>query len=157
MRVFILLSIWLSTNFFCSSLQAATKETIPNNQIQKIYVVFMTHLDVGFTDMGNKVIDIYNHEFIPTVLNLSEKLNQAPEKEISQTYPWTTGSWLLWNYLQKSGDKNRERMKQAIQRNDFWWHAMPFTIQTELCDSSLFQTGLALSKPLIPNSDSSII
>ncbi len=148
MRVFILLSIWLSTNFFCSSLQAATKETILNNQIQKIYVVFMTHLDVGFTDMGNKVIDIYNHEFIPTVLNLSEKLNQAPEKETSQTYPWTTGSWLLWNYLQKSGNKNRERMKQAIQRNDFWWHAMPFTIQTELCDSSLFQTGLALSKQL---------
>lgn len=121
-------------------------QSAENKDITKVYLVFKTHLDIGFTELSSKVIDTYNREFIPSALALSEELSKGENE--GTTYPWTTGSWLIWNYLQNASGNNRQRMEKAIQRGDFWWHAMPFTLQTELCDSSLLSTALMLSENL---------
>ncbi|MCD7936857.1 MAG: DUF5054 domain-containing protein [Tannerellaceae bacterium] len=113
--------------------------------IDKVYVIFKTHLDVGFTELGSKVVDTYNHFFIPGALALSE---QFAQEDGNIRYPWSTGSWLIWNYLEKASGENRTRMEEAIRRGDFRWHAMPFTTQVELADSSLFSLGLTLSQQL---------
>jgi len=119
---------------------------VPDMSVTKVDVVFKTHLDVGFTQLGNKVIDTYNKDFIPSVINLSKRLNQDSTKQ--SLYPWTTGSWLIWNYLQISSKSDCQRLTEAINRGDISWHALPFTIQTELCDSSLLESALFFSKEL---------
>jgi len=121
---------------------ALPENRIMDRNIDKVYVIFKTHLDVGFTELGSKVVDTYNHSFIPGALTLSECFAQ---EEGDIRYPWTTGSWLIRNYLQTSSDANCVRMECAIQRGDFWWHAMPFTTQVELADSSLFSLGLTVA------------
>lgn len=122
-------------------LRAVSKEA----DIEKIFVVFKTHLDIGFTELSGKVADTYHHHFIPAALDLTETL---AKDSLSLRYAWTTGSWLIWNYLERADYDNRRRMEEAIRRGDFGWHALPFTMQVELCDSALMSAAFSLSETL---------
>ena len=57
-----------------------------NTSVDKVYVVFKTHLDVGFTDLSSVVTQRYITEFIPKALDVSEKLRA---ENASEKYVWT--------------------------------------------------------------------
>jgi hypothetical protein len=61
---------------------------------------------------------------------------------------WTTGSWLVYEYLERASGPARARMEAAILAGDLAWHALPFTSHSEAMDASLFRTGLGLSRSL---------
>ena len=61
---------------------------------------------------------------------------------------WTTGSWLLFEYLEQASAADRKAMEEAIARGDIAWHALPFTWQTEMLDPSMIEGSLALSQSL---------
>lgn len=109
---------------------------------KRLHVVYKTHLDIGFTDLAANVIDQYLYDFIPNALELGEKI---PEK-----FTWTTGSWLIDFYLEHPDvtDENKERMRQAIQAGTIRWHALPFTIHTELMDGELMRYATSISQKL---------
>ena len=65
-------------------------------KIEKVYVAFKTHLDVGFTDLSSVVTERYVHDFIPKAIEVSERLRADG---FGDRYVWTTGSWLIWKYL----------------------------------------------------------
>lgn len=116
-----------------------------DENIKEVKLIFKTHLDIGFTDLDRNVTRTYLQEFIPAALDLSEK-NESSGSELK--YPWTTGSWLLWKYMNGSSAANVKRIESAINRKDFYWHAFPFTMQAELCDSSLFSAAFGISHRL---------
>lgn len=116
-----------------------------NQNVEKVFVAFKTHLDIGFTGLSRDITALYQNEFIPAALDLSERLNKDAA---SGSYAWTTGSWLVWDYLEHASIDQSARMEAAIRRGDFWWHAFPFTMQVELCDSSLLSTSLSISEAL---------
>ncbi len=66
----------------------------------------------------------------------------------SNRYVWTTGSWLLYEYLEQASPQDRRRMEQAIADGDIAWHALPFNWQTEMMDRSLIEGSLSLSRSL---------
>ena len=72
-----------------------------NKEVTKVYVVFKTHLDVGFTDLSSIVEKRYINEFIPKAMDVAEKLRADGSGE---RYVWTTGSWLIWKYLQTAAE-----------------------------------------------------
>jgi hypothetical protein len=112
---------------------------------QHIHLVFKTHLDVGFTDYASTVIQNYYSKYIPTALATAREMRtmQQPEKFI-----WTTGSWLIYEYLEQATSAQRKEMENAILAGDMTWHALPFTTHTELMDVELFRFGLSLSQEL---------
>lgn len=109
----------------------------------QVVVVFKTHLDVGFTDSAATVLSGYLHQFIPAVLQLAKKSRHAPER-----YVWTTGSWLVYRFLEEAGPRDRRAMEEAILAGDFHWHALPFTMHSELTTPDLFRAGLLFSQKL---------
>jgi len=113
--------------------------------VKKVHVIFKTHFDFGFTDFAQAVQDQYFDTFIPQVLDQARQLREAGAAE---RYVWTTGSWLIYNYLEASSQKERQRMEAAIEAGDITWHALPFTFHSEMADASLFQHGLNLSQTL---------
>lgn len=119
--------------------------TPTDESIKEVKLIFKTHLDIGFTDLGSNVTRTYLQEFIPGALNLSENIDKSHS---ALKYPWTTGSWLLWKFMENSSPENVKRMEAAINRQDFYWHAFPFTMQAELCDSSLFSAAFDISHRL---------
>lgn len=115
------------------------------NAVEKVYVVFKTHLDVGFTDLSSVVTQRYIKEFIPKALEVSERLHAENDGE---RYVWTTGSWLIWKYLQTAGAEEKERLEAAIRRGDIVWNSVPYTVESESMNRDLFETCLLLSQKL---------
>lgn len=113
--------------------------------VQRIHLVFKTHLDVGFTDFARNVVANYMERDIPAALDLAERLRRlgSPDRFI-----WTTGSWLISEYLRQGPAAGRERLERAINAGDITWHALPFTTHSELMDADLFRFGLSLAQEL---------
>jgi hypothetical protein len=113
--------------------------------VEKVHVIFKTHLDIGFTDMAATVMKTYFDRFIPGVLSLSEQIEREHRED---RYIWTTGSWLIYRYLEEASPESRRRMERAILAGDFVWHGLPFSTHSELMDRSMFRLGTAYSARL---------
>lgn len=116
-----------------------------NTSVEKVYVVFKTHLDVGFTDLSSVVTQRYISEFIPKALDVSDKLRA---ENTSEKYVWTTGAWLIWKYLHTASPQEVERLEAAIRRGDIVWNSVPYTVESESMNLDLFETCLRLSHKL---------
>ncbi len=113
--------------------------------IQKILVVFKTHLDLGFTGFSNEIYQRYMKEYIPKAMEVGEQIAASGRKE---GFVWSIGSWLIEEYLKQASPENEKRMCRAIQNGIIRWHALPFTMHSELADRALYQYGLGISKKL---------
>jgi hypothetical protein len=113
-------------------------------KIDRVHVVFKTHLDIGFTDLAANVVDKYMYAYIPKAMDLAEQL--ASEGGPAG-FVWTTGSWLIHEYFKRT-DTDHARMAEAIRKGYIAWHGLPFTTHTELLDPSLFTYGLSIASGL---------
>ncbi|GAA4171217.1 DUF5054 domain-containing protein [Sphingobacterium ginsenosidimutans] len=116
-----------------------------NDAVQKVYLIFKTHLDIGFTELSSVVEQRYINEFIPKAIAVAEELRNSGAKE---RYVWTTGSWLIATYLEQASPENKARLEAAIRRGDIVWNAIPYTVESESLNKALFGTMLQLSKKL---------
>ncbi len=112
---------------------------------RRILVVFKTHLDIGYTDLAAAVLRRYCTRFIPRALATARELREAggPDR-----FVWTTGSWLITEYLERAAPPARRQLEQAIAAGDLAWHALPFTWHSELLDAGLAEFGLSLAADL---------
>ena len=108
---------------------------------KEIIVLFKTHLDLGYTDLAANVVKAYVDEYIPAAAQTAAAVRACGERFI-----WTTGSWLIDEYLRQRPEDTL--VPDAIAAGDIAWHALPFTTHTELMDEGLFQYGLGISKTL---------
>jgi hypothetical protein len=112
--------------------------------IKKVTVVFKTHLDIGFTDFAAKVMAQYRESFIPAAVDLAFKANRPG----ANRFVWTTGSYLIRDYLRTAPPQNAARLEEAIGKGFIRWHGLPFTTHTELMDRPLLEYGLSISREL---------
>jgi hypothetical protein len=113
--------------------------------VQKIHLIFKTHLDVGFTDYAAVVLDHYFKNYIPAAIRVARQMRESDRPE---RFIWTTGSFLIYEYLERGTPVERKQMEEAILAGEIAWHALPFTTHTELMDADLFRFGLSLSAEL---------
>ena len=114
----------------------------PDGRIKKVHMIFKTHLDIGYTDLSSKVERKYVEEFIPRTLDLIDQL-KAEGGEAQ--YVWTTGSWLVWEYLRQAGSDEVKRLEAALRRGDITWNGVPYTVESEIMSKELFTSCLQLS------------
>lgn len=112
---------------------------------RNIHLIFKTHLDVGFTDYASRVVENYFKKYIPASLRVARQMRDSDRPE---NFIWTTGSWLIYEYLEQANNLERAEMEAAIELGEIAWHALPFTTHTELMDPELFRFGLSLSQSL---------
>jgi hypothetical protein len=115
------------------------------SRVDDVHIVFKTHLDVGFTDLAANVTETYFSRFVPAVIELARRLRESGSPD---RFIWTTGSWLIYEYLERAAAPDRARLEEAIVAGDIAWHGLPFTTHSELMDASLFAFGLSLSREL---------
>ena len=111
---------------------------------REVKLVFKSHLDIGYTDLAANVVQKYFDVFIPAAVRLAEETRGRG----LQRFIWTTGSWLIYEYLEQATTSERRRLERAIAHGDIAWHALPFTTHTELVDPGLFRVGLSLARRL---------
>jgi hypothetical protein len=112
---------------------------------QKIHLIFKTHLDIGFTDYANIVFQNYFNGYIPAALRVAKEMTA---KNLQKRFIWTTGSFLIYEYLEQATSDERKLMEDAILAGEITWYGLPFTTHSELIDTDLFRFGLSLSEEL---------
>jgi hypothetical protein len=112
--------------------------------VKKVLVMFKCHFDLGFIDTQAGVMRKYFDHFYPQAIQICTTMRQSG----GDRYVWTTGSWLLYEYLEQANTTQRKRMEKAIANGDIAWHALPFSWQTELLDRSMVAGAIGLSKSL---------
>lgn len=131
----------LSPRIFCAS---AEKEAPIDPSIKRVLVMFKCHFDAGFIDTQANVVSWYFDKYFPKAIETAATLR----KEGNDRFVWTTGSWLIYQYLEKAAPPQRQRMEQALAAGDIAWHAIPFTWQTEMMDPSLIAGGISFSQAM---------
>ena len=112
--------------------------------VSRVLVVFKCHLDVGFLDTQAAIMRLYFDHYFPKAIEIGEQMSQAG----SDRYVWTTGSWMLYEYLEQASAEQRKRAEKAIGAGHLAWHALPFTWQTEMLDRTMIAGAIGFSKSL---------
>lgn len=112
------------------------------NEIKKVHVVYKTHLDIGFTDLGQTVLDRYVKEYIPHSVALAKELNTREHK----MFIWTVGSFLIDHYMKHADENGKKELTEAIEAGDICWHGIASTTHTELLDMDLFRYSLSIGQ-----------
>lgn len=77
----------------------AAPQQASDPQVEKVLVIFKTHLDIGFTDLSSKVEQRYIDYYIPKAIKVARRLREEGGDE---RYVWTTGAWLVDAYLRQA-------------------------------------------------------
>jgi len=113
--------------------------------VKNVHLIFKTHLDLGFTDYARNVTRLYHEDFFPRAIELARESRRRSQTD---HFVWTTGTWLIYDYLENAESQARKEMDEAISKGYIVWHALPFTTHSELLDPSMFRFGLGLSRKL---------
>src|SRR5579862_6238946 len=76
----------------------AGETAAPDPAVKRVLVMFKCHLDVGFVDTQANIVRRYFDEFFPRAIETAAGLRRAA----GDRYVWTTGSWLIYQYLEKA-------------------------------------------------------
>jgi hypothetical protein len=134
--------LWKAPALF--ALQDSVVPPAPDPGVKRVLVMFKCHFDAGFGDTQAAVVHRYFAEYFPQAMDLAAQLRQSGD----QRYVWTTGSWLLYEYLEQATPGQLARMEKAIAMGDIAWHALPFSWQTEMLDESMISGSISLSRTL---------
>lgn len=113
--------------------------------MKKVHVVFKTHLDLGFTDLASNVLENYNNNYIPRAVEMAFELNQS---ESNPKFIWTTGSYLIWQYLESQDSNKTQRLIEAIENGYISWHGLPVTFHSESAGKLVLEHALNITKEL---------
>ncbi len=122
----------------------------PDPAVRTVLAMFKCHFDAGFIDTQAAVVQKYFTTHFPRAIEIGEQFQsgQIPNAPAGSRYVWTTGSWLLYHYLEQAKGPERKRMEDAIAAGHIAWHALPFTWQTELLDPTFITGAIGFSKTL---------
>ncbi|RTE10646.1 DUF5054 domain-containing protein [Paenibacillus whitsoniae] len=114
-------------------------------QLEKIYIVFKTHVDLGFTDLASHVVTQYKEQMMDEVASVCEETKaDGPDHH----YVWTLPAWMLSVCLDTKDAKRKARIEALIRNGQLRWHGLPFTTHTEFCGTEEYIRGLYYSENL---------
>ncbi len=73
-------------------------ETTPDTAVRQVLAMFKCHFDAGFIDTQKNVVDKYMEVYFPQAIALTASQRASG----ADPYVWTTGSWLVYEYLERS-------------------------------------------------------
>ena len=119
----------------------------PDPSLKTIHLVYMTHLDVGFTNGARNVCDTYFNDHFPKAMETAAALRKLGGEE---RFVYTEFPWLIHEYLTGAAGcaheartpEQIEDLKAAIKAGDISWHALSLNILTELYAGSHFNWSL---------------
>lgn len=154
----------------------ATKDTHSTPPITKVHVVFMNHLDIGYTGFVNGVLNKYLHEYFSRAEWLDKEIRSWHNRS---SYLYTTHPWLLSLFfdcpcpradppclartlgnrfshpLKCPSEEEKKALLDSIGAEQVVWNGVPFNYQAENMSPQLFQASLKsvklLEKRLRPN------
>ena len=108
----------------------------------KIFLVFKTHFDIGFTQLARDVVSQYAGSMLSDVIETCDATADMGELH----YVWTMPSWPL-TMMQKNPEKRKD-IDRLVQQKQIAFHALPFTSHTDFCGIGDIVDGLEYATEL---------
>jgi hypothetical protein len=135
-------------NIICIHAQTAIVDSdtdIVNNQVTDIVVVFKMHVDIGYTNLAEGVLQNYSTDMLDETLRSIDETSDLPEAE---QFVWTIPGWPLKYMLEHTSLEKRVRLEKAIQEARIIPHALPVTFETEASDLENLVRGLSITSEI---------
>jgi len=119
-----------------------------NSPVKEIIVVFKTHFDIGYTHRVKDLVQYYRTDMIDRALRTMDSSKSMPP---DQQFKWTAPAWVMSKVLEPWPGQTEERRKKlddAFSNGRFITHAMPFTIETDVCEPEVLTRGLGFASKL---------
>jgi hypothetical protein len=114
--------------------------------IEHVWVVFKTHLDIGYTDRIEDVLKKYRVNMMDGALKVVEASRERPPEK---RFSWTLAGWPLAHVVGPQQEPaRRERIAQAVRAGEITFHALPYTTHTETQDLEDLVRGLGYASRL---------
>jgi len=102
-----------------------------NNTVTDIVIAFKMHVDLGYTDWTEAVLQKYAGPMLEKTLGFIDQTASLPKHE---QFVWTIPGWPLQYMLDNCSPQNKLRLEKAIKEKRIIPHALPFTLETESSD-----------------------
>lgn len=119
-----------------------TEEGTSKSQVTDVVVVFKMHVDIGYTNWAEGVLQKYCNEMLEETLASIEETSGLPE---SEQFVWTIPAWPLKYMLENCADDKRIKLEKAIKEGRIVAHALPVTFETEVSDLENLVRGLSFA------------
>ena len=114
--------------------------------LKKVFVVFKTHFDIGFTHLAKDVVSWYGKGMIEDVLQVCRATKDEPE---GHRYVWTVPSWPMKKMLETiEKPEVLKETEEYLHSRQLVWHGLPFTTHTEVSGIEDFVRGMNISMRL---------
>ncbi len=140
------------TQTFFTEIDVHTDKTLPKAgdaepsvpvKVTDVYVVFKTHLDIGYTHLIEDVLKKYRVDMMENALKIIESGRSLPKDD---RFSWTLPGWVKTVILGPEEDpKRKKRIEEAIRNGELVFHALPATLHTESLDYEDLVRGLTFS------------
>ena len=111
----------------------------------KIITVFKTHVDIGFTDLPQKVLEKYSTKMLVDAVTTCE---QTADNIKEERFVWTLPAYPLYRAFRYASEDVKKRCEKLIANDQLKWHALPFTLRSEYFSKDELQNALSYSKKL---------
>ena len=122
-----------------------TDEGTTNNKVNNIVVVFKMHVDIGYTNLAEGVLQKYCNQMLEETLKSIDKTSDLPK---SEQFVWTIPSWPLKYMLENCSEEKRIKLEKAIKEERIVPHALPVTFETEASDLENLVRGLSYASEI---------
>ena len=114
-------------------------------RVTDIVVVFKMHVDVGYTDWAEGVLQKYCNEMLEETLLSIEATSKLPK---SERFVWTLPAWPLKYMLENCSANHRMGLEKAVKEGRIVPHALASTFETEACDLENLVRGLSYASEI---------
>ncbi len=137
----ILISIMLSAQIDAPE----NDEGTINSKVTNVVVVFKMHVDIGYTNWAEGVLQKYCNEMLEETLKSIEETSSLPKTE---QFVWTIPAWPLKYMLENCTEEKRIKLEKAIKEMRIIPHALPVTFETEASDLENLVRGLSYASEI---------
>lgn len=145
----------LSMLFLALNLQRAYCWSKQETNISTIYLISSCHLDVGFANTAQNIVNEYFDKYFPDAIKIANDLRAlgGEERLVFTTHPYLVYLYTNCPVATKLGlhcpsNTQLQDFTDAVKRGDIVWHAFPFNAQMEFYDSTLADFGFKLTHHL---------
>ena len=139
------LLVFLSITLSAQIAAPENDEGTINSKVTDVVVVFKMHVDIGYTNWAEGVLQKYCNEMLEETLKSIEETSSLPK---SEQFVWTIPAWPLKYMLENCTDEKRIKLERAIKEMRIIPHALPVTFETEASDLENLVRGLSYASEI---------
>ena len=125
----------------------------PEPAVSVVHVINSCHLDIGFADTAQNIVNDYFDKHLPLAASVGAQLRDGVTNFTDSKLNFMFHSWVLDMYfncppgmgLHCPSAKSKANISAAIASGDITWQAFPHNAEPAIMDPALIKAGLAMT------------